>query len=229
MIKVRKANDRGRTRIGWLDGRHSFSFGRYVDREHMGFRTLRVINDDVIAPEGGFPEHPHENMEIITYVVRGRLAHRDSTGTVAELGAGGVQRMSAGRGIRHSEFNPSSDEPLRLLQIWIMPASEGIDPGYEDIKPEPGNPFRLIASRDGREGSTTIHQDGAVFGGVLGARTETIAIGADRHAWVQAVRGAVSVNGIGLDEGDGAAISGEASLELVGKDDGSELLVFDLA
>lgn len=229
MITIRKASDRGPTNLGWLDSRHTFSFGRYHDPRHMGFRSLRVINDDRVEPKMGFAEHGHSDMEIISYVVEGKLAHKDSAGHASEVGPGGVQRMTAGSGIRHSEFNPSRDEKVRFLQIWIEPESPGIEPSYEDIHAPGGNPLRLIASSDARDGSARVHQDVAVYGGVLGTDARTIDLAEGRHAWVQVVRGAITVNGVELNEGDGAAISEERALNLSGTSDDAELLIFDLA
>ncbi len=232
MMTVRRADERGRTRIGWLDGRHSFSFGRYHDPKWMGYRTLRVINDDIVAPGGGFPEHPHEDMEIITYVVSGTLAHKDSTGKTATLGPGGIQRMSAGRGIRHSEFNASKTEPVRLLQIWIEPDRAGHEPGFEDgkltVEARRGR-WAPIASPDGAGGSFRIHQDARVFATILGAGERLdYALGSERHAWVQVVRGEVEVNGVALREGDGASVAGKTALGAVARSE-AEVLLFDLS
>jgi len=231
MIVHRKASERGNTRISWLDGRHTFSFNRYFDPEWMGFRTLRVINDDRIAPGGGFGTHPHRDMEIVTWVLDGVLKHRDSTGSEGEIRPGEAQRMSAGTGIMHSEFNGSSTEPLRLLQIWIEPAEEGMTPGYEQKQfpaEERTNKLRVIASPDGRDGSVTIGQDAVIYDTVLspGASVEH-PLKSGRAAWVQVARGAVTVNGLTLEEGDGAAITDETSVSIAaGKP--SEVLVFDL-
>ncbi|MAY74648.1 MAG: quercetin 2,3-dioxygenase [Phycisphaerae bacterium] len=232
MLTIRKAADRGVTSFGWLDSRHSFSFGQYRDPDNMGFGPLRVINDDRVAPGKGFPEHPHRNMEIISYVVEGRLAHKDSTGAEREVGRGGIQRMTAGRGVYHSEFNPSSSEPTRLLQIWIEPEAPGLDPSYEDrlINPddEPGK-LHVIATRHPSEGQAIIHQDATVYAGVFKKDdAATLAIGAGRRAWIQVVTGELAVNGETLTEGDGAALTDEPSVELTAVADGTELLVFDL-
>ena len=231
MIVHRKASERGNTRLNWLDGRHTFSFNRYYDPAWMGFRTLRVINDDRVAPKGGFGTHPHRDMEIVTWVLEGVLKHKDSTGSEGEIRPGDAQRMSAGTGIYHSEFNGSGTQPVRLLQIWIEPQVEGMEPGYEQKhfpESERLNRLRLIASEDGREGSVTIGQDAAIYDGVLepGGRVE-LALKTGRSAWVQVARGAVQVNGLALVEGDGAAITEESAVRVVA-DKASEVLVFDL-
>lgn len=229
MITIRNANERGRTSIGWLDSRHSFSFGRYFDPQHTGFGPLLVINDDRVAPGGGFPEHPHRDMEIVSYVVEGHLAHKDSTGTERTLGPGGVQRMSAGSGIRHSEYNGSDSEPVRFLQIWITPERNGIDPGYEDTQHDPADfrgGFTTIASRD--HGGSKIHQDATIDAAILapGSTVERATNG--RNAWVQVVRGGLSLNGHELTEGDGAAVTGEDTLTFTTSGDEAEVLYFDL-
>ncbi|USO00194.1 MAG: pirin family protein [Phycisphaeraceae bacterium] len=234
-LTIRRARDRGRTQLPWLDGRHTFSFGRYIDREHMGFRELRVINDDRVAPSGGFATHPHENMEIVTYVVSGALAHRDSTGNGSTLRAGDAQRMTAGTGIQHSEFNPSGSEPLRLLQIWIFPERDGLQPGYEERRigaaDRPGELVPVVTP-DGRDGSMKIHQDASIFAAVLRpGQSISHEPGADRHTWVQVVRGDLTVNGAAISEGDGVAVEPGASFTLAVAQEGgeSEVLVFDLA
>lgn len=229
MITVRHASERGTTNIGWLDSRHSFSFGRYQDANHTGFGPLLVINDDRVAPAGGFAEHPHRDMEIISYVVDGSLAHKDSTGNEQTLGPGGVQRMSAGSGVRHSEYNGSDTEPTRFLQIWINPEAHGIEPSYEDVqydKADFRNTFKTIASRDGE--GTKIHQDAAIDAAVLDPGTTLTRDTTGRNAWVQVVSGSVAVNGTKLAEGDGAAITGEDALEFATNGSEAELLVFDL-
>ncbi len=231
MIVRRKASDRGNSRTSWLDSRHSFSFNRYYDPEWMGFRDLRVINDDIVAPSGGFGRHPHQDMEIVSWVLDGVLKHRDSTGSEGELRPGEAQRMSAGTGIQHSEFNGSATERVRFLQIWIEPAELGMAPAYEQKDfPEAGRHNRLsvIASPDGRAGSVTIGQDAVIYDGVLdsGASVEH-QIESGRSAWVQVAKGAVSVNGLALEEGDGAALSNEAVLKVLAGEP-SEVLVFDL-
>jgi len=232
MIALRPAEERGAANFGWLDTRHSFSFADYYDPAHMGFRTLRVINDDRVAPAGGFDMHGHKDMEIVTYVLNGALEHKDSLGNGSVIRAGDVQRMSAGTGIRHSEYNSSASEPVHLLQIWIYPERKGLAPGYEQKtfpETEKHNRLRLVASRDGRDGSVTIHQDADVYASVLeaGARV-TFAPAADRHVWIQVARGGLSVNGQALKEGDGLAVAGEPVLDIV-SDAGGEFLLFDLA
>ena len=231
MIVHRKASERGNTRLNWLDGRHTFSFNRYYDPAWMGFRTLRVINDDIVAPRGGFGMHPHRDMEIVTWVLDGVLKHRDSTGSEGEIRPGEAQRMSAGTGIFHSEFNGSDSERVHLLQIWIEPQEEGMEPGYEQKRfpeAERANRLRLIASQDGREGSVTIGQDAAIYDTVLspGAKVEH-QLKSGRAAWVQVAKGGVQVNGLALDEGDGAAITSESAVQ-VSATQPSEVLIFDL-
>lgn len=232
MITKRPAQARGHANHGWLDTWHTFSFGRYYDPQHMGFRDLRVINDDVVAPGAGFGTHPHDNMEIVTYVLDGALEHKDSLGTGSVLRPGDVQRMSAGTGVTHSEFNHSPDEPLRLLQIWILPAERGLEPGYEEKTfPAAGKRGRLqaIVTPDGRDGSLRIHQDVAMHASILGpGQTAALDLAPGRHAWVQVARGRVRVGGVELEHGDGAAVSGEPRLEFTGKEE-AEFLVFDLA
>jgi len=231
MIVHRPAAERGVTRASWLDSRHSFSFNRYYDPKWMGFQTLRVINDDDVAPAGGFGTHPHQDMEIVTWVLNGVLKHRDSTGSAGEIRPGEAQRMSAGTGIFHSEFNGSTTEPVRLLQIWIEPAELGVAPGYEQKQfPEDARRNRLsvIASADGRDGSVTIGQDAAIYDSLLdaGAAVEH-PLAAGRSAWVQVATGAVSVNGLTLEQGDGAALSDETAVRIVAQKP-SEILLFDL-
>lgn len=230
MIELRRSEQRGHANHGWLDAFHTFSFAGYRDPEHMGFRALRVINEDRIAPNGGFPTHGHQDMEILTYVVEGSLEHKDSLGNGSQIRAGEFQRMSAGRGVMHSEFNGSAAEPVHLLQIWIKPAERGIEPGYEQRRfDDRANRLRVVASPSGREGSLTIHQDAEVFSALFepGQRaTHTLAEG--RHAWVQVISGSLSVNGHALTAGDGAALSVEAAVELQTHDQGAEVLVFDL-
>ena len=230
MIKIRKAGERGHTQLGWLDSRHSFSFGDYYDPANMGFSVLRVINDDQVAPARGFGTHPHRDMEILTYVTHGAVEHRDSIGTHGVIPAGEVQIMSAGTGIQHSEMNPSSTEPLRLLQIWILPRSQGLKPRYEQrpLPPADHEGFALIASPDGSDGSLTIHQDVLINAATLReATTVTRALLPSRKAYVQTVRGAVSLNGVAMAPGDGAQITGEKQLAVTATDD-TELLLFDL-
>ena len=231
MITIRRSEERGRENYGWLDTRHTFSFGDYYDPEHMGFRALRVINDDRVAPGAGFPSHPHQNMEILTYVLEGALEHKDSMGHGSVIRPGEVQRMSAGTGILHSEYNHSKTEPLRFLQIWIIPNRNGIAPSYEQkafASAERQGRLRLVASPNGEEGSMMLHQDALIYAASLagGDRIEhRLALG--RHAWIHVARGRVRVNDHDLDEGDGASFSGHASIEFSGIDD-AELLFFDL-
>ena len=232
MIRIRKSEDRGHFDHGWLDTYHTFSFGDYFDPEHVQFRSLRVINDDRVAPGVGFPEHPHRNMEIITWVLEGALAHRDSLGNGSTIRPGDLQRMTAGTGIRHSEMNPSKTDAVHLLQVWILPEREGLTPGYDQKhfnEDERSNRLRLIASRDGRDGSVSAQQDFSLYASALdeGARVQH-AMAAGRHAWVQVARGEVTVNGTSLGEGDGAAINDERSLDIAATKP-AEILLFDLA
>lgn len=232
MITRRPADERGHANHGWLDTYHTFSFARYYDPEHMGYKTLRVINDDTVAPGQGFGTHPHDNMEIITYVVDGALEHKDSMGTGSVLRHGDVQRMSAGTGVTHSEFNHNDDESLRLLQIWIVPAERGLTPGYEEKYFDPDDKrgrLQLLVSPDGRDGALSIHQDASLYASIL-ARGERVehALDPARGAWVQVVRGDVTVNGLALGRGDGAAIDGEGTIAIEGAGDEAELLLFDL-
>lgn len=232
MIQIRRAADRGRTNIGWLDSRHTISFGNYYDPRQMGFRSLRVINDDRVRPAAGFGRHPHRDMEIISWVLSGELAHEDSTGSRATLKAGHVQRMSAGTGIVHSEFNGSNTEPVHFLQIWIEPDKAGIAPRFEDLAIAPEevkDQLRLIASPDGRGGSSVIQQDALVSIGALSEGAEvTVPLAEGRHAWVQVATGKIDLNGQTLEAGDGAAINGETALTLRGLAK-SDILLFDLA
>lgn len=232
MITLRKSGERGGFDFGWLDTKHTFSFGDYHDPRHMGFRSLRVINDDRVQPGEGFPTHGHRDMEIITYVLEGALEHKDSLGTGSVIRPGEVQRMSAGTGIMHSEFNASKQDLLHLLQIWILPERRGLAPGYEQkafSEEERRNRLRVVASRDGREGSVTVHQDVSLLAGLLdpGARvTHPLATG--RHAWVHVARGSVRLGGQVLSAGDGAAVSDAPDVTLEGVE-AAEVLVFDLA
>lgn len=232
MITLRKAQDRGHANHGWLDSHHTFSFANYHDPAHMGFRNLRVINEDRVQPSRGFGTHPHQDMEIISYVLEGALQHRDSMGTGSVIRPGEVQRMSAGKGVTHSEFNASGDEMLHFLQIWIQPTKRGIQPGYEQKafpRADRTGRLRLVASPDGREGSVTIHADAALYAGLFDKGvTGELAIDQNRHAWVHIVRGKARVNGHELQAGDGAALSGESAVRIEGID-ASEILVFDLA
>jgi redox-sensitive bicupin YhaK (pirin superfamily) len=229
MMQIRRGNERGHLNHGWLDTYHTFSFGDYYDRNYMGYRSLRVINEDYVAPGRGFGMHPHRDMEILTYVLEGRLEHRDSLGNGAVIRPGIVQYMSAGSGIRHSEFNPSPDEPVHLMQIWIEPREHGAPPRYEERAfGEDGDGLRLIASPDGRDGSIAIRQDARVLAGRLtSGRDASLTLDAERHAWVQVLQGGVHVNGADLAAGDAAAISGEQAVALRADDD-AEVLVFDL-
>jgi redox-sensitive bicupin YhaK (pirin superfamily) len=232
MIAIRQAKDRGHFNFGWLDTNHTFSFGDYYDPRFMGFRSLRVINEDRVHPGRGFPTHPHRDMEIITYVLEGSLEHKDSMGTGSVIRPGEVQRMSAGWGITHSEANHSVDESVHLLQIWIMPNEHGIRPSYEQkmyAAEEKQGRLRLIASTDGRDDSVMIHQDASLYATLLEAGQEVVhQLNKDRHAWVQVARGSALVNGQLLSQGDGAAVSDEQALSIVGQE-AAEVLLFDLA
>jgi redox-sensitive bicupin YhaK (pirin superfamily) len=232
MQRLRRASERGHADHGWLDSFHTFSFADYHDPSHMGFRALRVINDDTVAPGRGFGAHPHRDMEIISYVLDGALAHRDSTGTGAVIRPGDVQRMTAGTGVVHSEHNASRTEPVHFLQIWLIPSQPGLRPGYEQRTfpaEEKAGRLRLVASPDGRDGSITIHTDASLHAGVLGAgQTAELPLAAGRHAWVHVARGKARVNGHDLGAGDGLALSDEARVQIEGLDAG-EVLVFDLA
>ena len=233
MISIRRSEERGRADFGWLDSRHSFSFGHYHDPGHMGFRSLRVINEDRVKGGAGFDTHPHRDMEIISYVLEGGLAHRDSLGTGAVIRPGEVQRMSAGTGILHSEFNASPTEPVHFLQIWILPERLGLEPGYEQRafpEAERRGRLRLVASRDGRDGAVTIHQDVALYASLLGTgEGVTHPMRPGRGAWVQLARGAIAVNGEALRAGDGAAVTDEDHVEILCREGEAELLLFDLA
>ncbi len=231
MIKIRKAADRGHFDHGWLDTWHTFSFADYHDPEHMGFSTLRVLNDDRVEPARGFPTHGHRDMEILTYVLDGALEHKDSLGTGSVIRPGDVQRMSAGTGVMHSEFNPSRAEPVHLLQIWILPAKKGIAPSYEEkffADDEKRNRLRLIASSDGRDESVTLHTNADVLAALIDDGSEVRhELRPGRRAWVQVARGSVTLNGQDLRESDGAAVEGEPLLRIAAKKP-SEVLVFDL-
>jgi len=232
MITIRHSSERGGGDYGWLKTRHTFSFNDYYDPRWMGFRSLRVINEDWVAPSGGFPTHPHRDMEIITYVLSGKLEHKDSLGTGSVILPGDGQRMTAGRGIRHSEANPSASEPVHLLQIWIHPDKQGYEPGYEQKsfpEDEKRGKFRLIASNDGSDGSVRINQDAKLFVAKL-APGEEIAqkLDAKRHGWLQVAQGEIELNGQKLHQGDGAAISEEKQLSVKASKD-AEVLLFDLA
>ena len=232
MLAIRRSQERGHANHGWLDTHYTFSFSDYYDPEHVHFRTLRVINDDRVAGGGGFPMHPHRDMEIVTYVLEGGLEHRDSMGNGSVIRPGDVQRMSAGTGVTHSEFNASKTEPVHLLQIWMFPERKGIKPSYEQkmfSEADKRSRLRLVASPDGRDGSVTIHQDNELYATVLRKGDQVRhELKPERHAWVQVARGSVKLNGQELAEGDGAAISEEKAIELAGLKD-AEVLLFDLA
>lgn len=232
MIKIRPANERGHANHGWLDTHFTFSFADYYDPQHMGFRSLRVINDDRVAAGGGFPMHPHRDMEIVSYVVEGALEHRDSMGNGSVIRPGDVQRMSAGTGVTHSEFNPSETEGMRLLQIWIEPAREGIVPSWEQqhfSTDDRKGKLRIVASPEGADGSVTINTDARIFAALLGPGDRvTHALDEGRGAWLQVVRGSVRLGNEVLSEGDGAAVEQQSSLQIEAESD-SEILLFDLA
>jgi redox-sensitive bicupin YhaK (pirin superfamily) len=231
LIALRKSGERGHANHGWLDSYHSFSFADYHDPRHMGYASLRVINEDVVQPGKGFGTHGHRDMEIITYILEGALEHKDSMGNGSIIRPGDVQRMSAGTGVRHSEFNPSQNELVHLLQIWIEPDVAGIAPGYEETHFDAASKrgrLRLIASRDGRDGSVTIHQDAAVYAALIDANERvTHVLAAGRKAYVHVARGNVSVNGQPLDAGDALKISGEIAV-VIEEGKAAEILLFDL-
>ncbi len=232
MIDIRKSNDRGHADLGWLNTRFTFSFADYFDPKHMQFRTLRVLNDDRVAGGGGFPTHPHRDMEIVTYVLEGALEHRDSMGNGSAIKPGDVQYMGAGTGVTHSEFNPSKTEPLHLLQIWMLPEKSGLKPAYDQknfSRSEKQAKLRLVASPDGSDGSVKIRQDNRLYATVLD-KGESVRhdLQPGRHAYVQVAKGQVKLNDVPLQEGDGAAISAERALQLTGVDN-AEVLLFDLA
>lgn len=230
MITIRKAEERGHFDHGWLDTYHTFSFDRYHDPKHVSFGSLRVINEDRVAAGHGFPTHSHRDMEIITYVLEGGLAHKDSMGNGSIIKPGEVQRMTAGTGVAHSEANPSASEAVHLLQIWILPKARGLEPGYEQkmfVDELKQGKLCLIASPDGREGSVTINQDADVYATKLDAgQVVTHSLGGNK-GWVQVARGEIALNGVDLKQGDGAAISDEATLEITGREP-SEVLLFDM-
>ena len=232
MIKVRPAGERGKTRAPWLDGNHTFSFNRYYDPSWTGFRDLLVINEDFVAPSSGFPPHSHADMEIITYVIEGALEHRDSSGGQGVIRPGEVQKMSAGTGVTHSEMNPSPEEPVHLLQIWIRPERDGLKPYYEQKafpEEERRGRLRLVAAPEGAEGSVKLYQNVKLYDALLNAGDEVAhRLAPERHAWLQVVKGSVSLNGNRLKAGDGAAVSDEESLTITA-DEESEVLLFDLA
>jgi hypothetical protein len=231
MIRIRPAAERGHYDHGWLDTRHTFSFGEYRDPRHMGFRSLRVINEDRVRPGEGFGTHGHRDMEILTWVLAGELAHKDSLGNASVVRPGELQRMTAGTGVLHSEFNPSTEEPVHFLQIWILPETESLEPSYEQrafAADERRNRWQSIASRDGRRGTMVVHQDVVVHAADLEAGAELVhRLGPDRHAWLQVARGTVELAGHRLEAGSGAAASGEPALLLVAED-AAEVLLFDL-
>jgi redox-sensitive bicupin YhaK (pirin superfamily) len=232
MITIRKSAERGLARHGWLTSRHTFSFANYYDSSHMGYRDLRVINEDIVEPGEGFGAHRHDDMEIISIVMDGTLAHKDSTGGAGNLRRGEVQRMSAGSGVVHSEFNGSTTEPVHFFQIWIMPAKEKVTPGYEQkLFPleERHGKLALLVSPDGDHGSLTINQDAKLFGAILssGEKVEHH-LAADRGAWIQVARGSITLNGTRLDQGDGAAIEKESVLAIEATGEEAEIFLFDL-
>jgi len=231
VIRIRKSSDRGHANHGWLDTHFTFSFADYFDPEHVQFRTLRVMNDDRIAGGGGFPRHPHRDMEILTYVLEGALEHRDSMGNGSVIKPGDVQYMSAGTGVAHSEFNASETEPAHLYQIWMLPEKKGLKPAYDQKNfsaAEKRGKLRLVASPDGRDGSVKIRQDNELYVTLL-ADGESVKhdLKPDRHAYVQVARGSVTLNGTKLETGDGAALSSEKAVELTGVNE-AEVLLFDL-
>ena len=232
MMDIRKSQERGHANHGWLDSHFTFSFAGYVDPQHRQFRTLRVMNDDRVAGGGGFPKHPHHDMEIVTYVLEGALEHQDSMGNGSVIKPGDVQYMSAGAGVAHSEFNASKTEPVHLYQIWMLPEKQGLQPAYDQknfSEAEKRGKLRLVASPDGRNGSVKIRQNNELYATVLGAgETVKHELKKDRYAYVQVARGSVKLNGTKLDAGDGAAISAEKAVELTGVEN-TEVLLFDLA
>ena len=232
MIQIRQAKDRGHFDHGWLKTYHTFSFSDYYDPAHMGFRALRVINEDFVQPGMGFGEHGHRDMEIVTYVLEGALEHKDSMGNGSILRPGEFQRMSAGTGIRHSEFNPSAKEPVHLYQIWLLPRNKGIKPSYEQkvfAENDRQGKLRLVASPDGADGSLMIQQDARIYLSTLPAgKSVKHDLSSGRHAWLQVLRGRVDVNGNKMDTSDGAAISEEPGLT-VASEQGAEVMLFDLS
>lgn len=234
MLTIRRSQDRGHANHGWLDSHHSFSFADYHDPRYMGFRALRVINEDRVAPGKGFGSHAHRDMEILSYVLAGALEHKDSLGTGSVIRPGDVQRMSAGTGVTHSEFNHSRTEPVHFLQIWILPGQRGAAPGYEQKRFEASareDVLRLIAGPDGRDGAVTIHQDVALYASLLApGRRVTHSFAAGRQGWLQVARGALKIGDASMRAGDGAAIQQAETIEIVGAgDEVCELLLFDLA
>ena len=233
MLAIRKAEDRGVSKFNWLDSQHTFSFGDYMDPGNMGFSDLRVINEDRVVPGAGFGTHGHRDMEIISYVIEGELGHQDSMGTGSVIRPGDVQRMSAGTGIMHSEMNASKENPVHFLQIWILPEEKGIAPSYEQkhFAPETRqDQWRLVGSRDGREGSVTIHQDVSLYAATLSeGKRLTYDLSANRKAWLQVVKGALQLDGQTLKAGDGIAFADLDSLSILGSSSETEVLLFDLA
>jgi len=231
MMTVRHAADRGHVRLDWLDTYHTFSFGEYYDPQHMGFSNLRVINDDTVAPGGGFATHGHRDMEIVTYVLSGALEHKDSLGTGSVIRPGDVQHMSAGTGVLHSEFNPSRDEPVHLLQIWLQPNRRGVAPGYGQKhfpREERRGRLRLLVSPDGQDGSIRTHQDGRLYATLLDARQAVEhPVAPGRRAYVHVAGGSVAVNGLSLHAGDGARLEDEGSVR-IDSEGSAEVLLFDL-
>jgi hypothetical protein len=232
MITLRRNDERGHTKLPWLDSRHTFSFGEYHDRRYMDFRDLRVINEDRVSPGKGFGTHSHRDMEIITYVLEGSVEHKDSTGNQTIIRPGDVQRMTAGTGISHSEYNPSKTEPVHFLQIWILPQQQNLAPSYEqrtfDLEKNRGR-WILVAAKDGRDDAVTVHQDVALsVARLLAGQQASYRLKPGRHTWLQAARGSVTLNGAALNEGDGAAVSEEEILEVKAVEE-AEVLLFDLA
>ena len=231
MITIRKAEERGHFDFGWLNTYHSFSFVDYYDPKHTRFRTLRVINEDFVQPDRGFPTHGHRDMEIVTYILQGALEHRDSMGTGSIIRRGDAQRMSAGTGVMHSEANPSPDAPVHLLQIWIFPSEQGLQPEYEEKKfsdEEKRNRLRLIVSPDGSDGSVKIHQDAKIYASLLDDRQEVVhSLENGRSAWLQVAAGSVTLNDLALKQGDGAAVSQESNIRITATEP-AEVLLFDL-
>jgi len=228
MVEIRHGNERGHLDHGWLDTYHTFSFDRYYDPNHMGFRALRVLNEDRVIPGQGFGTHPHRDMEIITYILEGALEHKDSMGTGSVIRPGEVQRMTAGTGVTHSEFNPSKTAPVHLLQIWILPEARGLKPSYEQKqfdRSEFAGKLRLIAAGEPVDGAVKIHQDVRLFATVLSGEKVTYEVRQGRYAWLQIARGSMELNGARLNNGDGAAISDPQTLEIAGN---GEALLFDL-
>ncbi|ESA39144.1 pirin-related protein [Leptolyngbya sp. Heron Island J] len=232
MITIRSASERGSANFGWLDSRHTFSFGNYYDPAYMGFSSLRVINEDKVASGQGFPTHSHRDMEIISYVIDGALEHKDSIGTGSVIRPGDVQRMSAGTGISHSEYNASKENSVHFLQIWVLPEKQGIEPGYEQTyfsPEEKQGKLRLVGSHDGRDGSITIHQDMNLYAARLTTDEQVdYTLQAHRAVWIQVVRGGINLNGSLLSAGDGAAITGSETLVITGQTDDAEILLFDM-